>query len=632
MSHVAPCGSWKSPITAELVVSGAVGFGEVFVTENSIWWSESRPDEGGRVAIVRDDKDATPDNINVRTLVHEYGGGAWSVTSDSLIYSNYEDQRLYKLSQDGQTALLTPEPEISRGLRYANGVPTPDGDWFICVQEKHTEAGGEPANNLVAVSLQGTQQVNQLVLDADFVSNPAISPNGKKLCWIQWNHPNMPWDNTELWVADFQDGEISNAERIGTTEESFFQPSWSPTGQLHVVTDRDNWWHLYRVEGNEFMQLTFGNFEIATPQWVFGLSRYVFLEESIWFAYSKAGKDYLAVLEKDGSVKEIDLEATNIGSLASTGDGVVAVVASYGKEPAVVQIASGNQTVCSTPRDLGLRPEWFPQPELLEFPTSEGETAWAQVYAPTNPEFQVPDKELPPLIVLAHGGPTGAARTQLQLSVTWWTSRGFCVADVDYRGSTGYGREYRHRLLDNWGILDVADCVAIAEYLVEQKRVDKNRLAIKGGSAGGFTVLAALTFHDVFSTGASRYGVADLEALAKDTHKFEARYLDRLIGPWPASKNIYQSRSPIKHTNQLNTPLLLLQGSLDPIVPPNQAHMMADALREKNLPFALLEFPDEGHGFRKAENQIRALQAELSFFANQFNFTPEDSLPSLVIN
>ena len=632
MSKAASCGSWKSPVTAELVVSGAVGFGEVVVAESGIWWSESRPDEGGRVVIVRDGVDVIPENINVRTLVHEYGGGAWSVASDDLIYSNYEDQRLYKLSQDGQNTILTPEPEISRGLRYANGVPTPDGDWFICVQEKHSEMNGEPANSLVAISLHGAQQVNQLALDADFFSSPAISPNGKQLCWIQWNHPNMPWDNTELWVADFQDGEISNEERIGTTKESFFQPSWSPEGQLHVVTDRDNWWHLYRLEDKEFVQLTFGDFEIATPQWVFGLSRYVFLEESIWFAYSKSGQDHLAVLEEDGSVSEMHLEATSIGSLASTVDGVAAVVASYGEEPAVVQITSGDQTACSTPRDLGLKPEWFPQPELLEFPTSEGETAWAQVYVPTNPEFQIPDGELPPLIVLAHGGPTGAARTQLQLSIAWWTSRGFCVADVDYRGSTGYGREYRHRLHDNWGILDVEDCVAIAEHLVKQKRVDQNRLAIKGGSAGGFTVLAALTFHDIFSAGASRYGVADLEALAKDTHKFEARYLDRLIGLWPESKDIYESRSPIKHTNQLNTPLLLLQGSLDPIVPPNQAHMMAEALKKKNLPFALLEFPDEGHGFRKAENQIRALQAELSFFANQFDFTPEDPLPSLTIN
>ena len=632
MSQSAFCGSWKSPITAELVVSGAVGFGEVFVTESGIWWSESRPNEGGRVAIVRDGVDVIPENINVRTLVHEYGGGAWSVMSDNLIYSNYEDQRLYKLSQDGQNTVLTPEPEISGGLRYANGVPAPDGDWFICVQEKHSETNGEPANSLVAVSLHGTQQVNQLAVDADFFSSPAISPNGKQLCWIQWNHPNMPWDNTELWVADFEDGEISNEERVGSTKESFFQPSWSPGGQLHVVTDRDNWWHLYRVEDKEFVQLTFGDFEIATPQWVFGLSRYAFLEESIWFAYSKSGKDHLAVLEEDGSVSEMNLEATSIGSLVSTVDGVAAVVASYGEEPAVMQITNGNQTVCSTPRDLGLKPEWFPEPELLEFPTSEGETAWAQVYVPTNPEFQIPDGELPPLIVLAHGGPTGAARTQLQLSIAWWTSRGFCVADVDYRGSTGYGREYRHRLHDNWGILDVEDCVAIAEHLVKQKRVDQNRLAIKGGSAGGFTVLAALTFHDIFSAGASRYGVADLEALAKDTHKFEARYLDRLIGLWPESKDIYDSRSPIKHTNQLNTPLLLLQGSLDPIVPPNQAHMMAEALKKKNLPFALLEFPDESHGFRKAENQIRALQAELSFFANQFDFTPEDSLPPLTIN
>ena len=631
MKSSAPYGSWGSLVSAELVVSGAVGYGEVISQENSFWWAESRPDEGGRVVVVKDGVAAVPDDVNVRTLVHEYGGGAWTVTTDSLIYSNYEDQRLHKIDSQGHTLELTPEPEIVRGLRYANGVATPDNEWLICVQEKHAEGESEPENSLVAVALDGTFQIKDLVSGPDFVSNPAISPNGDQLCWIQWNHPNMPWDNTELWVADFQDGTIFNAYRVGDRQESFFQPSWSPEGKLHVVTDRDNWWHLYRVEENQFVQLTFGNFEIATPQWVFGLSRYVFKDEAIWFAYSQQGKDHLAILEKNGDVREINLEATSINSLSATSDGVVAVIASYEQEPEVVKITEKEQVLCSTPRDLNLSSEWFPHPELLQFPTSEGDTAWAHVYPPTNPEFQQSGEELPPLIVLAHGGPTGAARTQLQLSIAWWTSRGFCVADVDYRGSTSYGRKYRHRLHNNWGVLDVEDCVAIAEYLVQQRRVDKNRLAIKGGSAGGFTVLAALTFHNVFSAGASRYGVADLEALAKDTHKFEARYLDRLIGPWPEAKDIYHSRSPIKHADRLNTPLLLLQGSLDPIVPPNQAHMMADTLKEKNLPYSLLEFPDEGHGFRKSENQIKALQAELAFFAEQFSFTPQDSLPPLTI-
>jgi len=627
----APGGSWLSPLTARAVVAGAVSPGEVEVHAGQVWWSESRPDEGGRSVVVCDGVDAVGPETNVRTAVHEYGGGAWTVVAGRLIFSEFSDQRLYRQEADGSLTVLTPEPEQSRGLRYADGCPTPDGRWLVCVRERHGVSLLEPANEVVAVALDGTQEVRVLVEGPDFVSNPRVSPDGSQLCWVQWDHPDLPWDNTELWLADFDDGVLSNQRLVAAEGESFFQPAWSPNGILHVVTDRDNWWHLYRVEGDGLQQLTFGDLEVATPQWVFGLSRYAFVGDEVWLAFTQEGTDHLGVLSADGQLRRVETSATSINSLAAYSEGVVAVLASFGEEPAVTVVTGTESQTLSVRRDLGLDSSWFPQPEMVTFASSNNEVAHALVYPPTNPNFEAEEGQAPPLMVLAHGGPTGAARTQLQLSITYWTSRGFCVADVNYRGSTGYGRVFRHRLWGNWGVLDVDDCLAVAQHLVAQGKADGGRLAIKGGSAGGFTVLAAVTFHDVFSAGASRYGVADLAALAADTHKFEARYLDRLVGRWPEDELVYAQRSPINHLDRLATPMLLLQGSLDKIVPPNQAHLMAEGLRQRGVPFALLEFADEGHGFRKAENQVRALEAELSFFADQFGFVAADDLPPLNI-
>ena len=630
-------------------MAGAAGLGEVVVDGDDVWWAEARPDEGGRTVLVRRSGDGTvadmvPAGVDVRTGVHEYGGGAWWVAGGLLVHSDRSDERLYRRDGGRDAVVLTPESGAPRALRYADGRITPDGRWYVCVRESH-EGGGshaEPANDLVAVAMDGSLRVEVLVSSPDFVASPRVSPDGRNLAWIQWDHPEMPWDDTELWVADLavdpDTCTLSGGRCLAARGESFFQPEWHPDGVLHVVTDRDGWWHLYRVDSGDgtLEQLTAGDFEVATPQWVFGLSRYAFVGDDIWFARREAGVDHLAVRRTDGAQHQVPVAldggpATSIGSVSATSDGIVAVVAGWTSEPAVAGVGSTGVRILRRPRDLGLAAGWFPQPEALTFPTSGGEVAYAVVHPPTNPDHEGPDDELPPLLVLVHGGPTSSVRTQLQLAVAYWTSRGFAVADVDYRGSTGYGRPYRHSLRGGWGLLDVDDCVAVASHLVAAGRVDGGRLAIKGGSAGGFTVLAALTFHDVFTAGASRYGVADLAALAADTHKFEARYLDRLIGRWPEDEAIYRERSPIHHVDRLSTPILLLQGSEDAVVPPAQAHLMADALRRSGVPFALIEFPDEGHGFRRAANVVWALEAELAFFSDRFGFEPADDLPPLDI-
>ena len=648
---VLPYGSWPSPITARTLVSGASGLGEVVVDgsggDEHVWWAESRPDEGGRTVVVCRTPDgavvdAVPEGVDVRTGVHEYGGGAWWVADRVLVHADRSDERLVRRDPDGGRVVLTPEPVVPRGLRYADGRTTPDGRWFVCVREDHGDGTGEPANEVVAVPMDGSQLVEVLVSGPDFVSNPRVSPDGRRLAWIQWDHPDLPWDDTELRVADLSvDGRLGDVRRVAPgSGESFFQPEWRADGVLHVVTDRDGWWHLYRVDlpADELEQLTAGTFEVATPQWVFGLSRYALVGDDVWFARRDGGVDRLAVLAADGTMVDVEplparhpdqSPATSIGSLAAYGDGVVLVAASWTTEPAVVAVTRQGSEVLRPPRDLGLDPGWLPVPSQVSFPTSDptgaGERAHAVVYPPTSPDHAAPVGERPPLVVLVHGGPTGSVRTQLQLAIAFWTSRGFAVADVDYRGSTGYGRPYRHRLRGGWGVLDVEDCVAVARFLAsddrpEADRVDGDRLAIRGGSAGGFTVLAALTFHDVFTAGASRYGIGDLAALAADTHKFEARYLDRLIGRWPADEAVYRERSPIHHVDRLATPLLLLQGSEDRVVPPAQAHAMAAALSERGVPHELIEFGDEGHGFRKADNVVRALEAELAFFADRFGF------------
>ena len=635
MTITKPYGTWESLITSEMLVGGAVRLGEIVTDGDDVWWAESRPDEGGRTVIVRNGKDQTDKKTNVRTLVHEYGGSAWWVRNGTLVYSQYLDQRLYRRDKSGDSIPLTPESETQQSYRYADGRITNNEDWYVCVREIHTSSDEEPSNEIVAVPLDGSQQIRVLVSGPDFVSSPRVSKEGDQIAWVQWNHPNMPWDDTQLCIASLEEMVLSNQKVTKSKAESFFQPEWDDQGNLHVVSDRNNWWNLFRVDQStneiDLTALTNIEAEIGLPQWVFGQSRYAFVGDEIWFVYREAGIDKLATLSSNGQFEQIKIDATEIESVTNYQDGIVATVSSWKAESSVMFINSEEVRPLSKTRDLDIGESWFPVPETFTYQTSDSEKAHALFYSPTNPEYEIHENENPPLIVLAHGGPTGSARRQLQLSIAYWTSRGFGVADVDYRGSTGYGRLYRNRLRNSWGLADVEDCVAVAKHLVAQKKVDKNRLAIKGGSAGGFTVLAALTFHDTFTAGASRYGIADLAILAKDTHKFESRYLDRLVGKWPEDEEIYKQRSPIHHIEQLSTPMVILQGSEDPIVPPNQAHLMAKKLKENDIPHALIEFSDEGHGFRKAPNITKAIESELAFFAQIFNFEPFDDLPKICI-
>ena len=653
---VKPYGSWPSPITAVSLVEGAVGISEVVadpVDSDLLWWGESRPDENGRTAIMRhsrklgESSEVTPTDANVRTLVHEYGGAAWSPHDGSLYYVEFSDQRLRRLGRDGDTTLLTPEPEEPRALRYADGRVSADGRWFICVCERH-HADREPDNEIVAVATDGSLEVNVLWSVSDFVMSPRFSVDGRHIAWISWDHPNMPWDTTRLHVHEFGDGALG-AEILHLDDgmSSLAEPGWTTSG-LKVCSDHDEWWNLYDVDldTGELVGVVTGPFEIATPPWVFGMQRWACpfyartRGESVIAVAGLASGDELIV---DGAT--VALPDTSISSMTATSGGAGEVAyagAGFGHETEVVTLSvrdgTVNRSVVRSARELPFDRGLLLEPEAISFPTGTSPTgpdgaaeAHALYYPPTNPSHVAPPDERPPLLVLAHGGPTAQARRQLQAGILYWTSRGIAVVDVDYRGSTGYGRTYRRALDGVWGLADVEDCVAAARFLADRGDVDGERLMIRGGSAGGFTVLAALAFHDMFAAGASRYGVADLEALATDTHKFESRYLDTLVGPYPAERERYSERSPIHHVDGFSVPMIVLQGSEDAIVPPNQAEMIVEALESRGVPVAYLLFEGEQHGFRSAENIVRALESELTFFGRVLGFEPAGDLAEVDI-
>jgi dipeptidyl aminopeptidase/acylaminoacyl peptidase len=652
---ILPHGSWPSPITADLLVQQAVSLGEVRSGPSDLWWSELRPSEAGRVAIVRlgpggQPRDVLAPELSARTRVHEYGGGAWWLHDDSLFVANWTDQRVYRIEPGRAPKALTPEPTVPAGARYADGHTTIDGRWVLCVRELHDASNSEPANEIVAIDAHEGGEPIVLVAGADFVSSPRPSPDGRRVCWIQWNHPDMPWDAAELWVADVLDDpehiRIDRPRRVaGGAGESVFQPSWSSAGDLVFVSDRTDWWNLYRIDAAgdfsaEPVAVAPIEAEIGVPQWVFDQSRYAELSDGrILCAYARDGLDHLGVIEPGrAEVLPLVTAYTSFSSIRPFGAGAVLIAASPTSEPvvAVVDLPAGTDTPTLAPvraaRDLGLEPSWWSQPRPISFATvPASDRAHALYYPPTNPEVEAPPDELPPLVVLSHGGPTSAARPQLNLAVQYLTSRGFGVVDVNYRGSTGYGRAYRDALRDSWGVKDVDDCVAATRHLVDIGEVDGARLAIRGGSAGGYTTLCALTFRDDFAVGASLYGVADLEGLARDTHKFEARYLDGLIGPYPETRDLYVERSPLHHTDRLDSPVILFQGLEDEIVPPSQAEAMVGALRRNGVPFAYLAFDGEQHGFRQAANIKRVVEAELSFYAQIFGFEPADQLEAVLI-
>jgi len=634
---VRPYGEWRSTISAASLVSGAVSVGELRVDGDDLWWSEARPDEGGRTAVMRRrdgrTEEITPPDAYVRTLVHEYGGGAWQVADNVLYYVEHSDQRIRRLVPGGSPVPLTPKPPSDRGHRHADFGVSPDGRWLIAVRERH-DGLGEPVNELVAVPTDGSLDVSVLWQGSDFVMAPRLSPDGRQLVWISWDHPSMPWDVTELWIAGFCDGRvIGPRELVGDGAEALCEPGWTPTGHLMVCTDRDEWWNLHRVdtETGELTPELVGPFEIATPPWVFGMQRWAVSGDHVVAVAGMPAGDELVV---DG--RTLAIPDTSITSMQATSDGIAYVGAGWGHEPAIVTVRLGDhggieREVPTTFRDLPIAADLIVEPTPLTFATDGDAVAHALWFPPTNPAFVAPGNERPPLLVLAHGGPTAQARRQIQLGILYWTSRGIGVVDVDYRGSTGYGRAYRRALDGQWGVVDVADCVAAARHLAERGDADSDRLMIRGGSAGGFTVLSALAFYDVFAVGASRYGVADLAALATDTHKFEARYTDTLVGPWPDAREVYEARSPIHHVDGFDRPMIVLQGGEDRIVPPNQSEMIVAALEARGVPVAYLLFEGEQHGFRSADNIVAALEAELAFFGEILGFEPDGPLPTVEI-
>ncbi|MFQ5838878.1 MAG: S9 family peptidase [Thermoplasmata archaeon] len=630
--RVSRYGSWRSPITSDLIASKIIGLGQITLDGDDIYWLEMRPSEGGRNVIVRrtsdgERTDVTPRSFDARTRVHEYGGGAFVVASRTIYFSNFSDQRLYRQNLGHPPRPITPEVDV----RYADGIIDQRRRRMICVSEDHTIAKREPVNALLSLDLRENGDRQILVSGNDFYSSPRLSPDGSFLAWLAWDHPNMPWDGTELWLGELEpDGSLGRASRVaGGINESIFQPEWSPDGVLYFVSDRTGWWNLYRWSDDRIEPVCEMEAEFGRPQWLFGLSTYGFeSEDRIICAFNQRGIWHLAGLDTVNlSLDVIENPYTEIMANLRTAPGrVVFGAGSPAEPPSIAQLLldTGQIEVLRRSSDVDVDAGYLSTPESIEFPTQDERKAYAFFYSPRNRDYVGPTDERPPLLVMSHGGPTSAATSTLNIGIQYWTSRGFAVLDVNYGGSTGYGRAYRQRLEGRWGIVDVDDCANGVRFLVESERVDRERLAIRGGSAGGYTTLSALTFRDVFKAGASYFGVSDLEALAKETHKFESRYLDRLIGPYPERRDVYRERSPIHFADRLSCPVILLQGLEDKVVPPDQAELMVRALLSKGLPVAYVTFEGEEHGFRRAENIKKALDSELYFYSRVFDFELAD--------
>jgi dipeptidyl aminopeptidase/acylaminoacyl peptidase len=641
-AQVAPYGSWKSPVTSDLIVAGAVGPGQTALDGGDAYWVELRPSEGGRNCVVRRApggaaEDLTPEGFNARTRVHEYGGGDFVVHEGTIYFSNFADQRLYAQEPGAAPRPLTPEGQ----MRYADPTFDRRRGRLIAVREDHSVEGAEAVNTVVSLNAGGG--VNEdggvvLVGGSDFYSTPRVSPDGTKLAWLQWNHPDMPWDGCELWVGELSDeGTLVSSGRVaGGGEESVFQPEWSPSGVLYFVSDRNNWWNLYRLsEGGGHEAMCEMAAEFGVPQWLFAMSTYAFASEGlIVCTFNEKGRWSLATLDTESKKLEtIETPYDDIAYLSADENRAVFRGGSPTERVGIISLdlRTRKTEVLRRASDVTVDQEYLSAPRAVEFPTENGLTAHAFFYAPRNRDFSAPEGERPPLLVHCHGGPTAATRTTLRLETQYWTSRGVAVLDVNYGGSTGYGREYRQRLNGNWGVVDVDDCVNGARHMAASGEADPERCVITGGSAGGFTTLNALTFREFFKAGASHFGISDLTIFVGDTHKFESRYLDRLVGPYPECSDLYYERSSINFTDQLSCPIIFFQGLEDKVVPPNQAELMVEALRRKKLPVAYVAFEGEQHGFRRAENIRRALDGELYFYSRVFGFELADEVEPVVI-
>ena len=643
MGKFVPFGAWESPISASEIAAGGTSLQALSASGDSVYLIESRPSEMGRQVLLRlpsrgDFSECTPSNFNTRTRVHEYGGGEYWVHEGVIFAVSFSDQRVYRIDdEESEPVAITPRSEIANSLRYANGTVSSDGSTIYCVQENHLDPE-HILNQIVCFPSDGSIDPRVIFSGTDFVSSPKISPDGLTLTWLSWDHPNMPWDGTQLHMAQINsDGGLSNRKLIaGGSEESITQPTWSPDGVLHFISDRSGWWNLYFFENEEITRLVELDADFAGPDWQFGFSSYDFMaDSSVICTYKDRDRDILIKVGREDSVPEkIQNDYSSISDVSVLND----VIYFIGSSPVVpaelvsISLAENTINTLRQSREATIDASFISEAEFIEFDTTESAKSFALFYPPKHAHSQGAPDEKPPLLVMSHGGPTSATSTSYNLAIQYWTSRGIAVVDVNYRGSSGFGRAYRNALRNQWGVFDTADCIAAARFLEQRGDVDGSRMAIRGGSAGGYTTLCALTFHDVFQAGASYYGVADAEILATETHKFESRYLDQLMGPYPAARDVYVSRSPIHYADQIRAAVIVFQGLEDQIVPPAQAELMVNGLVQNKLPHVYMTFRGEQHGFRQAANIIKTLESELSFYGQILGFSPPGISPIEIVN
>ena len=633
MTSTSPYGAWPSPITPAMLAGGQVSYWGITADGDDLVWGEFRPSEAGRVALVQRTVDGPRDllpDFSARTLAHEYGGVSFAMSAGKMVAASLGDQRIYRLDGDAPVP-ITPDPPTPRGWRYADTVFL--GDDVIAVREDHT-GDGEAVAAIVRVAADGSVEPEVLIQGHDFYAAPTPSPDGAQLAWIAWNHPNMPWDHTELWVADLTGDGVENARVLPTDGEAFVQPAWSPDGSLHVVTDRTGWWNIHRVEGDLLVNLCDAQREFGDPAWLFGFRTYGFLDDGTLVALSAEKGVWSLGTVTDGTFNDFGLpgRASFSGWMAIGDDRVWVAMGGPALPTSILEVtADGHVEVVATSTSVDVPPTAVSTPRAIEFPTSDDTTSHAFFYPPTSATHAGPEGSLPPLLVMSHGGPTSQTQASFNLGIQFWTTRGFAVADVNYRGSTGFGREYRNSLQGRWGDVDVVDCVRAAEYLAGEGLVDRDHMAIRGGSAGGYITLCAMTFHDTFAAGASYCGVADIQALMATTHKFESRYDESLIGPMPEAAQLAHDRSPIHFADRISAPLLVVQGAEDPIVTPDQAEVMVDAMRVNGVPHAYLLMEGEDHFLAKSETVVTTREAELSFYGQLFGFEPAGEISPVKI-
>ena len=642
---IAPFGTWKSPVSLEMVAHGTISVLRIALDGPDTYWAEVRPADDGRTVIVKGTpdgelQDITPPDFSSVSMVNEYGARSFTVADGVVYFSNEADQRVYRQRSGELPVAITPVGDF----RYGSKVVDTRLGQIICIREDHTDPDEDhPLTEIVALDIEGLGKPRTLLTDNDFHSSPCLSPDGKQLAWLNWDHPNMPWDGTELWTAPFtEDGGLGEATFVaGGVDEAVIQPEWSPAGELFFISDRSDWANLYRWRNGAVEPVLEMEAEFARSNWWVGMCSYGFdSSSSLVCSYALNGFWQLARINLDEKRDGRRLQRIAIpywemghGDFQADQDRVVLAAGSPDHPISLLEITLADRQlrVLRVESEDELPAGYLSIPEAIEFTTTNEQTSYAFFYAPANQDYLAPEGERPPLLVTCHGGPHSAASAELNLTVQYWTSRGIAVLDVNYGGSTGFGREFRERLIGEWGLVDVDDCVNAALYVVERGDADGERIAISGGSAGGFTALAAMTFREVFKAGASYFGVSDLEALLSGIHKFDAYSLVGLVGPYPLYRRRYVERSPINFSQYATCPVIFFQGLEDTIVPAIQSEVMYDTLRENGVPTAYLAFEGEHHGFRMADTITQCLSAEFYFYSRIFGFEPADDLEPIPI-